>query len=66
MYIKAKITGFHEDEYKDWVADLSCGHSRHFRHNPPFQTREFVTSPLARDAHIGLELDCKSFGVSEV
>ncbi|MDC0985949.1 DUF3565 domain-containing protein [Alphaproteobacteria bacterium] len=31
--MKAKITGFHQDEYKDWVADSSCGHSRH---NPPF------------------------------
>jgi hypothetical protein len=64
--MKAKITGSHEDEYKDRVADLSCGHLRHFRHNPLFQTREWVTSPQGRDAHIGLELDCKNCGISEV
>jgi len=29
---KTKITGFHQDEYEHWVADLSCGHSKHFRH----------------------------------
>jgi len=29
--MKTKITGFHQDEYEQWVADLSCGHSRHFR-----------------------------------
>jgi len=26
--MKTKITGFHQDEYEHWVADLSCGHSR--------------------------------------
>ena len=49
---KTKITGFHQDEDKDWVADLSCGHSRHFRHNPPFRLCEWVTSPQGRDEHI--------------
>ena len=35
--MKVTITGFHQDEEEYWVADLSCGHSRHFRHNPPWQ-----------------------------
>ena len=25
--MKIKITGFHQDEYEQWVADLLCGHS---------------------------------------
>jgi hypothetical protein len=63
---KTKITGFHQDEYKDWVADLSCGHSRHFRHDPPFQLREWVTSPQGRNTYIGFELDCKTCGSNEI
>ena len=58
--MKTKITGFHQDEYKQWVADLSCGHSRHFRHDPPFQIREWVTLPQGRSTYIGFELDCKN------
>ncbi|PYU03922.1 MAG: hypothetical protein DMG34_11865 [Acidobacteria bacterium] len=34
MY-ERKILGFHQDEHRDWVADLECGHTRHVRHNPP-------------------------------
>ena len=66
MYMKTKITGFHQDEYKQWVADLSCGHSRHFRHDPPFQLREWVTSPQGRNTYIGFELDCKTCGGIDV
>ena len=60
--MKKKITGFHQDEYEHWVADLSCGHSRHFRHDPPWQQREWVTSPQGRKTYIGFELDCKTSG----
>ena len=63
---KTKITGFHQDEDKDWVADLSCGHSRHFRHDPPWQQREWVTSPQGRKTYIGFELDCKTCGSPDV
>ena len=41
------------------MADLSCGHTRHFRHNPPWQEREWVTTPEGRDQFLGTELDCK-------
>jgi hypothetical protein len=64
--VKTKITDFHQDEYKDWVADLSCGHSRHFRHNPPFQVCEWVKYPQGRDTYIGFELDCKICESSDV
>ena len=59
MYMKTIITGFHQDEIKDWVTDLSCGHSRHFRHNSPFQIREWVTSPQSRDTYVEFELECR-------
>ena len=61
---KTKITGFNQDEDKDWVVDLSCGHSRYFRHNPPFRLCEWVTSPQGRYKHIGFEFDCETYGSS--
>lgn len=55
--MKTKIIGFHQDEDKQRVADLSSGHSRHFRHDPPFQIRESVTSSQGRRSTcIGFEL----------
>ncbi len=53
-----KITGFHKDEFSDWVADLSCGHTQHTRHNPPWQNRIWVMNKLTRDKNIGVELNC--------
>ncbi len=44
--MKTAITGFHQDEASHWVAELACGHTRHFRHHPPWQNREWVTSPF--------------------
>lgn len=52
------ITGFHQDEIGDWVAELACGHGQHVRHQPPFQRRPWVTTPEGRAAKLGLELDC--------
>jgi hypothetical protein len=57
--MKVTITGFHQDEEEYWVADLSCGHTRHFRHNPPWQVREWGTTPEGRARFLGTELDCK-------
>ncbi len=56
--IPRKIVGFHTDQSFDWVADLECGHQQHVRHNPPWTTRHWVTSPLGRAEHIGHELPC--------
>jgi hypothetical protein len=55
-----KITGFHLDEDNHWVADLSCNHTQHVRHNPPWQQREWVLSDNGRNGFIGFELKCKS------
>jgi tellurite resistance-related uncharacterized protein len=52
------IDGFHQDDEGDWVAELSCVHNQHVRHQPPFQERPWVTSEAGRAAHVGAELDC--------
>ncbi len=57
--MKTKITGFHQDEDNHWVADLSCGHTQHVRHSPPWQQREWVLSVNRRKDFIGFELECK-------
>jgi Protein of unknown function (DUF3565) len=53
-----KIVGFHQDDAGDWVADLECGHTQHVRHNPPWQSRPWVTTPEGRASRIGTELPC--------
>ena len=52
------ITGFHPDEEGDWVAELSCLHSQHLRHRPPFQDRAWVLDEAGRAEHLGGDLDC--------
>jgi hypothetical protein len=57
--VKRKIIGFHQDENRDWVADLECGHGQHVRHNPPWTTRPWVLIPEGRQSRLGLTLECK-------
>ncbi|HUN32910.1 MAG TPA: DUF3565 domain-containing protein [Trebonia sp.] len=52
------ITGFHMDMEGDWVAELSCGHNQHVRHNPPFMQRPWVLSPAGRAGRLGTTLSC--------
>jgi tellurite methyltransferase len=52
------IASFRLDDEGDWVAELSCGHGRHCRHDPPFLEREWVTTEAGRAARIGTDLDC--------
>jgi Protein of unknown function (DUF3565) len=53
------IVGFHQDEQDDWVADLSCGHTQHVRHCPPWILRPWVISDDGRKEHLGATLFCK-------
>ncbi|WP_286221226.1 DUF3565 domain-containing protein [Marinobacter apostichopi] len=53
------ITGFHKDEFDDWVAELSCGHFQHVRHNPPWQNRPWVEKLETRNDMLGHLLNCK-------
>src|SRR5579875_3317498 len=52
------MTGFHQDEVGDWVAELSCGHDQHVRHHLPFQSRPWVLEAAGRAERIGAALDC--------
>lgn len=52
------IAGFHADEAGDWVAELSCLHGQHVRHQPPFRQRQWVMTPAGRAERIGSEIDC--------
>ena len=56
--MERNITGYHQDNQGDWVAQLSCGHNQHIRHRPPFQLRAWVLDPQGRAARLGTPLDC--------
>jgi hypothetical protein len=56
--IPQRIVGFHQDEERHWVAELECGHTQHVRHDPPWQTRPWVTSEAGRAAFLGQVLMC--------
>jgi len=56
--VNRTIVGFHEDDVGDWVAELSCLHGQHVRHQPPFRERPWVVDAVGRAAHVGTELDC--------
>jgi hypothetical protein len=56
--MKQAITGFHRDDEGDWVAELSCGHNQHVRHNPPFVQRPWVISEAGRAGRLGTLLPC--------
>jgi tellurite methyltransferase len=53
------ILGFRQDENEDWVVRLSCLHSQHVRHAPPFQERGWVRTEEGRAARIGSDIDCR-------
>jgi tellurite resistance-related uncharacterized protein len=40
------------------VADLSCLHRQHVRHNPPFRLAPWVLDEAGRASRIGADLDC--------
>ena len=54
----SRITGFHQDEEGHWVAELSCGHTQHLRHQPPWQSRPWVLDPAQRAQRIGQPFAC--------
>ncbi|MCW9031347.1 MAG: DUF3565 domain-containing protein [Gammaproteobacteria bacterium] len=57
--MRQKIVSFDKDEVGDWVAVLSCGHTRHVRHNPPWFNRPWVEPAKSREEFLGTELNCK-------
>lgn len=57
--MEQKIIGFHRDAEQHWVADLSCGHKQHVRHDPPFVQRPWVLKEEGRQGYLGTALNCK-------
>ncbi|WP_099235403.1 DUF3565 domain-containing protein [Pseudomonas sp. ICMP 460] len=52
------ITGFHQDLALHWVVELSCGHTQHLRHQPPWQSRAWVLDAAQRLEKIGQAFAC--------
>jgi len=63
--MKQSITGYHLDEANDWVAELSCRHFQHVRHNPPWNNREWVVTEAGRSSKLGASLNCVKCDRSE-
>jgi tellurite methyltransferase len=61
--VPRNVIGFSRDAAGDWVAELSCGHRQHVRHNPPWQLRPWVLTEQGRHEHLGATLDCVNCGV---
>jgi hypothetical protein len=64
--MKSRITGFTTDDEGHWVAELECGHRQHMRHRPPFERRDWVTTPEGRATRIGVAVNCKKCDDAEV
>lgn len=56
--MQRRITGYHRDEERHWVAELDCGHNQHVRHNPPWVSRPWVTTQEGRESMLGTALEC--------
>jgi hypothetical protein len=52
------ITGFRQDQHGHWIAELSCGHTQHLRHQPPWQSRAWVLDAEKRQEKIGQSFRC--------
>ena len=52
------ILAFHQDDEGEWVAELSCLHGQHVRHQPPFRLAPWVLDDGERTARVGSPLDC--------
>jgi hypothetical protein len=56
--VQRAIVGYHQDEEGAWVAELACGHQRHVRHEPPFQSRPWVVDAEGRRERLGTLIEC--------
>ncbi|MBL0937642.1 MAG: DUF3565 domain-containing protein [Gemmatimonadaceae bacterium] len=57
--MKQTITAFRwDDKESQWVAELSCGHTQHVRHEPPWQTRPWTQTDEGRRSFLGTLLEC--------
>jgi hypothetical protein len=52
------VVGWRQDEERQWVAELACGHSVHVRHDPPWQVRPWVVTETGRAERLGALFPC--------
>ena len=52
------MVGFRRDDDGDWVAELSCLHSQHIRHDPPFWDAAWIEDDEERARRVGQPLEC--------
>lgn len=64
--MRRTIAGFHQDDEGWWVAELSCLHRQHVRHQPPWQERPWVVADEERSARLGTELECAACDRAEL
>jgi tellurite methyltransferase len=60
------VVGFSQDGEGHWVAELTCGHGQHVRHQPPWQLRPWVQTEEGRQSHLGILLDCVKCSMPEL
>ncbi|MDD2162616.1 DUF3565 domain-containing protein [Pseudomonas sp. MIL19] len=56
--VLVRALDFRQDEHGDWLAVLSCGHTQHVRHQPPWQNRAWVLDATQRKAQRGKPFRC--------
>ena len=52
------ITGYFQNDAKQWIARLDCGHDQTLIHNPPVTNNAWVLTQTGRDDKIGVILVC--------
>ncbi|MCZ6564729.1 MAG: DUF3565 domain-containing protein [Gammaproteobacteria bacterium] len=62
--MEQSIVGYHIDDEDHWVAELTCGHFQHVRHNPPLVSRPWVLTDAGRTSMLGYKLECKKCDVT--
>jgi hypothetical protein len=55
---RAQLIDFAQDADGHWLAILSCGHTQHLRHQPPWQNRAWVLDAQQRTARLGQPFAC--------
>lgn len=56
--MRRTIVAWHADGDGEWVAELSCLHAQHVRHQPPFRERSWVTTEDGRSSRVGGDIEC--------
>ncbi|MGB7182614.1 MAG: DUF3565 domain-containing protein [Burkholderiaceae bacterium] len=57
--MKQPISDYKQDDEGHWVAILTCRHTQHVRHSPPWFIRPWTLTLNGRTQMLGHELNCK-------